>query len=69
MLRRDNNARHYLILRACRSGRGVDDVLERPEPPTILAQPFRVPREVLQRIVETFVPRNMSTPNYTRYDG
>jgi hypothetical protein len=66
---RDSLAESNLILSACRTGRSVDEVLNRPAPVTLLRMPFLVPRDVLSRIVGKFVPRDMPTPNLTRYDG
>jgi hypothetical protein len=62
-------AQDYIINVAVRTGRGIDDLLGKPEPLTLLTLPIRVPYDALKRIVETFIPRPLQPPTYTRYDG
>jgi hypothetical protein len=66
---REIRAQDYIIFNVVRTGRGIDDVMGKPEPLTLLTLPIRVPYDALKRIVETFIPRNLSAPTYTRYDG
>jgi hypothetical protein len=66
---RDTRALSYLTYVDVVKGLNAGSSALRPAPCTLLKTPFRIPRDVLKRIVETFTPRDLPTPSYTRYDG
>lgn len=66
---RDTRALAYLTYIDVIKGRDAGSSALRPAPCTLLKMPIQVPRALLKRIVERFIPRDMPTLNYTRYDG
>ena len=66
---RDTRALSYLTYIDVVKGLDAGSSALRPAPCTLLKMPIQVPREVLKRLIDRFVPRDMPTPSYTRYDG
>jgi len=66
---RDSRALAYLTCVDVVKGLDAGTSALRPEPVTLLKMPVRVPYDALKRIVETFIPRPMPNPNFTKYDG
>lgn len=66
---RDTRALAYLTYIDVIKGLDAGSSALRPAPCTLLKMPIQVPIDVLKRIVERFIPRDMPTLNYTRYDG
>ncbi len=66
---RDSRALAYLTCVDVAKGLDAGTSALRPAPCVLLKMPVRVPRDVMKRIVETFIPRPMPNPNFTKYDG
>lgn len=66
---RDSRALAYLTCIDVRKGLNAGTSALRPAPCVLLKMPVRVPYNAMKRIVGTFIPRNLSAPTYTRYDG